>query len=340
MAESTKSIQKLRNAASILASGAGLFTAATLTVAGGWILYSNLGINHKMPLRNAIEAEKQVFFGGYTGKLACYSDRQVTGRPLVLIHSLNAAASSFEMHPLFDYYRSRRPVFALDLPGFGFSERSRRVYRPLLYRDAILDMLATQVGEPADVVALSLGCEFAARAAVSQPERFNSLALISPTGLNRPGSGKSSQRASFDGRSDQIHDFLSRQLWSRALFDLVATRRSIQFFLQRSFMGAIAPGLVDYAYATAHQPGAQYAPLYFLSGKLFTPAVRTTVYEIIKVPTLVIYDRDGFTRFDMLSDLQSKNIKVRSVRISPTLGLPQFEKPAETIQALDNFWEE
>src|SRR3712207_7247028 len=49
---------------------------------------------------------------------------------------------------------------------------------------------------------------------------------------------------------------------------------SIAFFLKQSFAGPVAPGMIDYAYRTAHQPGARFAPLAFLSGRLFTPDVQ------------------------------------------------------------------
>jgi pimeloyl-ACP methyl ester carboxylesterase len=103
----------------------------------------------------------------------------------VLIHSVNAAASAYEMRPIFEQYRGKRPIYALDLPGFGFSERSDRRYTPQLFSEAIADLLRTQVREtqPVDIVALSLGCEFAASVALAMPERVRSLALISPTGL-------------------------------------------------------------------------------------------------------------------------------------------------------------
>lgn len=58
-------------------------------------------------------------------------DGEVDHRPLLLIHSVNAAASAFEVKPLFYYYRGRRPMYALDLPCFGQSDRSDRFYRTM-----------------------------------------------------------------------------------------------------------------------------------------------------------------------------------------------------------------
>ena len=77
----------------------------------------------------------------------------------MLIHSINAAASAYELRPLFMEYRGRRPLYAPDLPGFGFSERGDREYSPALYVAAITDLLRSQVREmgPVDLVALSLG---------------------------------------------------------------------------------------------------------------------------------------------------------------------------------------
>jgi pimeloyl-ACP methyl ester carboxylesterase len=322
-----------------LATGARMLAGATLAVTGGWVLYSNLAIDHNLPLADAIPAERVIFLSKTAGELSYYVDRQVSGRPLVLIHSVNAAASAYEMRPLFEYYRSQRPVFALDLPGYGFSERSPRVYTPQVFESAILDLLMTQVGEPADVIALSLGCEFIARAALAQPERFHSLALISPSGFNPPDAGRASQQAGVIGASDVLYSLFSFPLWGRAFFDLIATRRSIKFFLGQSFVEPIAPGFVDYAYATSHQPGAEHVPLYFLSGKLFTPDVLARVYENVHVPTLVIYDRDAFVRFDRLPDLLERNPHWQAQRITPTLGLPHFEKLPETAQVLNNFWQ-
>lgn len=322
-----------------LKTGVKALAATTLTAAGGWILYSRLGIDHSVPLSDAIPAERRAFSSDTVGELSYYVDDQTAGRPLVLIHSVNAAASAYEMRPLFEHYRAQRPVIALDLPGYGFSERGRRAYTPQLFEEAILDLL-TQVEEAADVVALSLGCEFAARAALAEPEQFHSLTLISPSGFNPEKTGRPSQQVKGTEAGDTAYNILTLPLWRRPLFDLIATRLSIKFFLGQSFVGPVPAEFVDYAYATAHQPGAEYAPFYFLSGKLFTPNVCSRVYEKVEIPTLVIYDQDAFVRFDQLPDLMSKNPNWQAERIEPTKGLPHFEKLAETTQFLDAFWEE
>ncbi len=321
------------------AMSTGALFFSVVAAIGGWIGYSALRINHRQSLPPAIDSERATFTSPSAGILSYYVDRKASGRPLVLIHSINAGASAYEMKPIFEHYRGQRPVYALDLPGFGLSDRSNRVYSPRLYTDAILDFLQTQVREPADVIALSLGSEFAARAALEQPQWFRSLTLISPSGFSGKGPKRPTEQASATGRSSRFYRLVSFPLWSQAFYDLLVTPASIKFFLKQSFEGPIDKGLIDYDYVTTHQPGARYAPLYFVSGKLFSPDIRESVYERLTLPVLVLYDRDSFVRFDMLPGVVEHHANWRAVRITPTKGLPHFEKLAETAQALDNFWQ-
>jgi pimeloyl-ACP methyl ester carboxylesterase len=289
-------------------------------------------------LAPAISADRIEFDSRAAGKLSYYADRKGKGRPLVLIHSINAAASAYEMRPLFEAFREKRPVYALDLPGFGFSERANRVYTPALYTAAIAEFLETQVKKAADVVALSLGCEFVGQVALDCPKLFYSMAFISPSGFGKR-SNSSSAKVGQQGFSQRVHNALAAPLWGRALFDLIATRPSIRFFLGRSFTGQVPTEFLEYDFATSHQPGAEIAPLYFVSGCLFTRNALENIYEKVEIPALVIYDQDGFTSFEMLPELVEMKPNWREVRITPMLGLPQFEKMEETGKALIEFWE-
>lgn len=319
------------------AKGIGGLLAALATAIGGWIGYSALAINHDMDLAPALDAERQTFESASAGGLSYYADRGGAGRSLVLIHSINAGASAYEMRPIFEHYRGQRPVYALDLPGFGFSERSDRVYSPALYASAIHEFIETQVSDKADVIALSLGSEFVARAAYERPDLFHSLALISPSGLSERNAENRVQSAGRQGSGDRLLRIFSFPLWSQAFYDLLVSPPSLRYFLSRSFVGPVDQGLLEYAYPTTHQPGARYAPLYFVSGKLFTPDIWQSVYQRLELPVLVIYDHDSYVSFELLPRaLELPNW--HGARITPTLGLPHFEKLPDVAHALDRFW--
>ncbi len=320
--------------------GLGTLAASIVAAITGWIVYSRKFIRHDAELVKAIDADRKDFRSENAGLLSYYADEGGKGVPLVLLHSVNAAPSAFEMKPIFERFRDERPVFALELPGFGFSDRSDRLYSPQLYQYAITDFLKEVVGKPADVVALSLSCEFAALAAEHNPENIRSIVMISPTGFDQPKTDKISQRVEKQGAKNTLYAGLAVPLWNRPFFDLVSSRPSIQFFLNKSFEGLVPERFVDYAYLSAHQPGAQYAPTYFLSGKLFTPAVRETVYKALDLPVLVIYDRDPYTNFDMLPSFMKDVENWQTERITPTKGLPHWEQPEKTSKAMEAFWSE
>lgn len=111
------------------------------------------------------------------------------GSPLLLIHSVNAAASAEEVAPLYDHYRPSRPTYAIDLPGYGFSSRSDRPYTIRLMTEAVRAVLAhirsLHGGVAVDVVGVSLSCEYVARVACEVPDAIRRIALVSPTGFSR-----------------------------------------------------------------------------------------------------------------------------------------------------------
>jgi pimeloyl-ACP methyl ester carboxylesterase len=317
------------HAAKKVALGAGAALGAGLTGAAAWTLYSKYFISHQVSLPDAMDAERRDL-PGPSGRLSYYADETAGELPLVLLHSINAAASAYEIRPLFEHYRGWRDVYAPDLPGFGFSARADTAYSPELYASGIVQFLDSVVRRPADVVALSLTSEFAARAALARPDLFRSLALISPTGF-------SSREAS--GGSERLRRGFSFPLWSQAFYDLLTTRPSLRSFLGRSFEGKVDRGLAAYAYATSHQPGARFAPLYFVSGRLFSPRIAEDVYARLHTPVLVVYDRDGYIDFARLPGFLRTQEHWSAARIRPTRGLPHFERLENTARRLEGFWQ-
>ena len=71
-------------AASPVSSGLRSLAGLSLAVAGSWILYSHLAIDHQMALPEALPAERKIFQSQAAGSLSFYQDRSGEGRPLAL----------------------------------------------------------------------------------------------------------------------------------------------------------------------------------------------------------------------------------------------------------------
>jgi pimeloyl-ACP methyl ester carboxylesterase len=280
----------------------------------------------------AIAAEEKSFETAAAGRLTFYVDRTGTGRPLVLLHSINAAASSYEMKPLFEAFRRERPVYALDWPGFGRSGRDERAYDASTYRQALERFLTDEVEAEggADVVALSLAGEFAAHVAVTLPALVHSLVLISPTGFGKKRAGSPAAL-----RALSRHPLAARLLWAA-----VSSRPSIRYFLGKSFHGPVDRGLLDHEARTVRAEGAARAPLDFIAGLPFTPDIFEQTYERLRVPTLIVHDQDAYTSFERVPELVAEGHGVETRRLAPTRGLPQFETPGALKEALVTFWKE
>ena len=280
-----------------------------------------------------------------TGRVTCYGDGPAAPseqRPLLLIHSVNAAATAYEMKPLFEHYRQLRPVYALDLPGFGLSDRTDRIYTPRLMTDAIL-LAASEIrrrhGDVAiDAIALSLGCEFAARACTEAPNLFRTLALLSPTGFDRRAEAAAKSAGNRDATRAMpwVRSILNVPLWKRGFFSLLTSRASIRFFLRKTFgRKDIDEGLLDYDHITTHQPGAENAPYSFVSGYLFS-ANALKLYEALSMPVWMVHGvRGDFV--DYHGKHAVEGLPNWRIEVMQTGAMPHFEQLDRVVASYDDF---
>lgn len=117
---------------------------------------------------------------GTAGAVAVYAGG--SGPPVVLVHSINALASAAEVRPLFDALRQGNSVYAIDLPGYGLSERLPRAYSVADMCNAVR-LVANWVAnrhtsQPLQAIGVSLSCEFLACVAMQTPGLFHSSAVV------------------------------------------------------------------------------------------------------------------------------------------------------------------
>jgi len=165
----------------------------------------------------------------------------------------------------FDALSEKFRVYALDLLGFGFSDKPAAAhYSPDLYVELISDFIREVVGGPANLVASSLGAAYAVCVAEEHPELVNALILNSPAGYDTLNTRPGMSGAAFYG-------LLQSPVLGTSFYNVMASERSIRDYARRTLFydyRRVTNRLVSNLYATSHQAGAQHAVAAFLSGYL------------------------------------------------------------------------
>jgi 4,5:9,10-diseco-3-hydroxy-5,9,17-trioxoandrosta-1(10),2-diene-4-oate hydrolase len=108
-----------------------------------------------------------------------------SGPPLVLVHGLGSSAAVefyYNLEPLAAHHR----VFAIDLPGFGRSDKPVLEYTIDLFVRAVSDLMACEGIERAAVMGVSMGGRVALGLALDSPEKVERLVLVDALGVGAP----------------------------------------------------------------------------------------------------------------------------------------------------------
>ncbi|QBD81043.1 alpha/beta fold hydrolase [Ktedonosporobacter rubrisoli] len=208
-------------------------------------------------------------------------------KPLLLIHSFGPGASSYEWRKNIDALAEQFRVYAIDLLGFGLSDRPSIDYTTETYTDLINDFIKEVIGKPTIVVAHGLTCAYVIANAYRRPQLFERLVLVSPP--------PTMLQESYPGPVDSAWKFVLRlPVIGEFAYNLLNSRQSIRnYYDQQGYHnpGLISDDLVEYVFTSAHQENSRYPIASFLSNNLaldvHEPLAR------LQMPILALWGREG-----------------------------------------------
>jgi len=261
----------------LLAGGAGVAALAAVNAA--------IQRNAVEPDDSALGGEPRFFIWKHGRIFYKESGRDKPGLPIVFIHGIGAGSSSFMWRKNFDVLAQNFRVYALDLLGFGFSDKPAGVpYSANLYVELISDFIR-DIGGCANIVASSLGAAYAVRVADEHPELVNALILNAPAGYSTLNTRPGMTGAAFYG-------LLQSPVLGTSFYNVMASERSIREYATKTLFydySRVTDRLVAHLYATSHQPGAQYAIAAFLSGYLNTDMA--PVFARLEQPVVLVWGK-------------------------------------------------
>jgi pimeloyl-ACP methyl ester carboxylesterase len=299
----------------VLAGGAGVAALAALN--------ATIQRNASEPDESALGGEAHFFRWKHGRVFYKTSGAENSGRPLVFIHGVGAGSSSFMWRKNFDDLAKDFRVYALDLLGFGFSDKPAGAsYSADLYVELITDFIREVSGFPANVIASSLGAAYAIRVADEHPELIDSMILNGPTGSDTLNRRPGMAGAAFYG-------LLQSPVLGTSFYNVMASERSIRDYARANLFydhRRVTDRLVANLYATSHQPGAQHAIAAFLSGYLNTDT-RSPFSRLTQRTILVWGKQDSTTPVERGVSLQELNSRAKLEVFDYCRMMPEQEQP-------------
>jgi pimeloyl-ACP methyl ester carboxylesterase len=281
------------------------------------------------PEEGALGGQPQIFQWKHGRIFYKEAGAEHAGPPLLFIHGVGAGASTFMWRKNFDALARDFHVYALDLLGFGFSDKPAHApYSADLYVELIADFIRELASHPSRIIASSLGAAFAVRVADECPELVNALVLISPTGADNLRARPRMTGAAFYG-------LLQSPVLGTSFYNVMASERSIRDYARKQLFydrRRATDRLIAQYYAASHQPGAQHAIAAFLSGYLNTD-IRAAFARLRQPVTLVWGKQDQTNTLDQAAELLSLNPRAGLEIFDRCRMMPQEEHP-EKFNAL------
>ena len=198
------------------------------------------------------------------------------GTPVVLIHGYTS--STYTWKDQFDELSKKYRVIAVDLKGFGFSDKPDGDYSRRAQGEVVASLLDRLQIPRAWLVGNSMGGETALNVAVAHPDKVLGLVLIDSAGIK------------VQGRTSLAPWYLQMPVLGRLLTALALTSdQLVRAGLEKSFF--------DDSKVTDERVNAYYQPLKTQGGQLSATRARAQ-FELfpiedripgIKVPTLIIW---------------------------------------------------
>ena len=254
---------------------------------------------------------------------------------LIFLHNFGGGASAYEWSKVYPAFTTNYRVLAPDLIGWGQSAHPVRDYQIVDYLTTLAEFIQQACRPPVTVVASSLTAALTIRLAIQQPDLFQALFLVCPSGFADFGQDA--------GRRLPLQ-VISTPLLDRLIYALGAENEvAVRNFLERFLFvkpERVSQEMVEAYLASAQQPNAEYAALAFLRGDLYFDLA--LYIEQLTVPTVMLWGEQAqFTSVNLGRRLAQLNPQViRAFQAIAGVGvLPHLEMPEVVIGLLQQyFW--
>lgn len=127
--------------------------------------------------------EKDLFYHWKEG--AIHYKKIGEGKPILLLHNLDSASSSIEWQKIIKRLSMQHTVYAIDLIGYGHSEKPAMDYTIFLYVQLITNFIKDVIKEQTAVITSNMSAPIAIMTEQMDHNLINEIIMINPVSMRR-----------------------------------------------------------------------------------------------------------------------------------------------------------
>lgn len=255
-----------------------------------------------------------------------------TGRPILLLHNTQIGANKKEWEKVMEELSKQFQVYAVDLPGYGESEKPKITYTAYQYTLFINAFIQQVIQQPTIVFGSSQSADFALMACRMQPENFKKLVCISPSAPGSPMATNQDARYKLLLQSPiaGTHFYLQRSS-KKAIAHML---RQESFFAQE----LVTQELIDAYYYAAHKGGENARFAYASAASRFLNTQLQEAFASICVPFLMVWGRDNqINPLENMALFEKLRPRGQYAVFDNTRMLPHYENSSDFVEAVLRF---
>ncbi len=239
------------------------------------------------------------------------------GEPLLLIHDTVAGSGLHEWTNIIENLSKYHKVYAIDLLGYGFSDKPGITYSSYLYVSLINDFISEVIKAKTSIVVNGNSSGFAVLANIFKPDLVNKFILISPHGI----------KDQLPDKKDYFKKFiLEAPIIGTSIYTFLTSKLFYKMYFKR-YINKIDKKMLNDYYKSAHLEGvnSKYSNAAFLSNYLNINL--NNHLSRIEVPVHIIWGKE-----DEVNPISQFNRIIEtcpnlSLTVFNTKSLPHVEEP-------------
>lgn len=256
-----------------------------------------------------------------------------SGKPLLLIHDLNAASSGYEWNQMISRLQENYTVYTIDLLGCGRSEKINMTYTNYLYVQLITDFIKSEIGHRVNVIATGQSTSIPVMACANNPELFDQMMFINPLSLL--------DFSQLPGKMAKMYKFIvDIPVLGTLLYHIATSKQALsQELISYGFYNpySVKSSCIDSYYESAHlgnSPKAVYASVKCNYTKC------NIVNSLKKIDnSIYLIGGAGIENIsERLEEYKIYNSAIETTIIPDTKGLPQLENPAALYELVKMYF--